>query len=78
VGGEKLEQQQHIISCRETENYIACWIFHTRTPTEMCQIGQYLHSETEVPSYYTHLQDTKKFKFWSVFIDVYVDYLKEL
>lgn len=44
----------------------------------MCQIWQYLHSEIEVPSYYIHLQDTKKFKLWSVFIDVYVDYLKEL
>jgi hypothetical protein len=44
----------------------------------MCRVGQYLQNETEVPSYYIHLQDTKKCKFWSVFIDVHVDYLKEL
>jgi len=44
----------------------------------MCRIGQYLQSETEVPYYYIYLQDTKNCKFLSLFIDVNVDYLKEL
>jgi hypothetical protein len=59
VGGQKLEQQQRTYHFFQRLKTIYAAGFFILIPTEMCRIGQYLDSETEVPSYCVHLQDAK-------------------
>jgi hypothetical protein len=57
LGGQKLEQdeqvQEHVYHFLHRLKTICSWVFRTCTSTEVRGIGQYLHSETEVPSCYT-------------------------